>query len=388
MNPQITHVVSNPQGLSFTLSGVDVSIANALRRTMLTQIDRLVLADIHIEENTSAQFHNEIVKHRLQSVPVHLSLPGLKEMTQFCENHIMELDLQNNTEEIMYVTTEHFRVVNSTTGVILSPAETRVLFPAYKLYYYTDLLRLQPGKGETIQGERIKLRAAFQVARAQENSCYTVVSKSTFHNTVDMDKAMQAWNIIEANGEKEGWTAEMTTLKKRDFLALDADRYFRPHSFDFVVRSIGIYDEEDLVARACRLLSNTLQKLQGDVEADTVSIYPSSARSENASSMEHSWDVVLPVVHHLEDRTVLWSDGHSIGPLLDHLIYRHYVEDKKTATFSGFAKFHPHNKECVLRVALRSADGRDLLKTYLVECCKEAVQTLERIEMMFVKNKS
>lgn len=369
------------------MSGVDVSVANALRRTLLTQIDRLVLADFTIEDNTSTQFHNEIVKHRLQSVPVHLALPGLKEMSAFCEQHVVEVDVQNNTEEIMYVTTEHFRVVNKVTGVILSPNETRVMFPAYKLYYYTDLLRLLPGKGETIQGERIKLRAAFHIARAQENSCYTVVSKSTFHNTVDMDKALQAWTAIEAKGYKDGWTAEMTALKKRDFLALDADRYFRPNSFDFVVRSIGIYEEEDLMVRACRLLTQTLQKLQGDVEADTVSIYPSSARAENASSMEHSWDVVLPVVHHTEDRTVLWSDGHSIGPLLDHLLYRHYVEDKKTATFSGFAKFHPHSKESVLRVAMRSADGRDLLKTYLIDCCKEATQVLEHIEVLFVKGR-
>ena len=383
MNPQISNVVSNPQGLSFTLSGVDVCIANALRRTILTQIDRIVLSDFIIEENTSTQFHNEIIKHRLQCIPVHLALRNLEEMNQFCEQYFLELDVQNRTEEKMYVTTEHFRVVNKVTGVIMSPTETKVLFPAYKQYYYTDLLRLYPGKGETIQGERIKLRAAFQVARAQENSCYTVVSKSTFSNTVDMQQALEAWSNIEANGKKEGWTAEMTALKKRDFLALDADRYYKPNSFDFVVRSIGIYDEEDLVARACRLVAKTLQTLQVDFELDQVNIYPSSTRAENPSSIENSWDVVLK---HTEDRTNLMNDSHSIGPIMDHLVYRHYVEDKKTAVYSGFAKFHPHSKESVLRVALRIGGDNGLLKTYLIDCCKEAAQMIDRIQTYFVKN--
>jgi 3-phenylpropionate/cinnamic acid dioxygenase small subunit len=351
-----------------------------------------------VEENTSTQFHNEILKHRLQCIPVHWKAKTVKDMQTFCNQHYLVLDVKNETDEKMYVTTEHFQIVNRETGEKLSTTETRVLFPPYKNYYFMDLMRLQPGRGDTIQGERIQLRADFIVHRAQENNCHNVVSKCSFHNTVDMDKAMQVWDKIETNGKKEGWTSDMVEIKKRDFMALDVDRYFKPNSFDFVVRSIGIYEEEDIVQRACRLLIQTFRQLQDDFEADAVEIYPSSTRATNASTMENSWDVILQegigVIGGEDDedgerrRERIMKDGHSVGVILDYLMYVKYVEQEKTALYSGFAKFHPHNHDSVLRVALRATnDGRTMLKTYLAETCKMAVQVLEKIETIFRKNK-
>ena len=74
INPKI-----NIQGLSkgeykFTLSNVNVSIANAIRRTILTDIKTVVIKEksddnkplINIIENTS-QFNNQILIQRLLS---------------------------------------------------------------------------------------------------------------------------------------------------------------------------------------------------------------------------------------------------------------------------------------------------------------------------------
>ena len=394
----VTNIIQSEKGFTFTLTGANCCFANALRRTILSHIDRVVLDDFLVEENTTSQFHNEIVKHRLQSIPVHVALPTGEEMERFCDEHFMELDVQNKTEEKMYVTSEHFRVINKKTG---QPVDAKALFPPYKSFYYVDLLRLAPGRGETIQGERIKLRSGFAVRSSHDNSCYSVVSKCTYQNTIDMNVAMAAWDkaereIRKGDSSSASVSEEVITVRKRDFLALDAARHFKPDSFDFAIRSNGIYEEPDLVVRGCNMLITGFKQLAEDVQSDSLQIVPSSTRPDHASSMEHSMDVVLTKAHSdhgagdeedaKDAKKRVHIDGYSVGYILDHLLYKKYVEGSKTLTYCGFAKFHPHSAEHVLRIAFRKPDDMPALaKTYIADACNDAVRVIEKIGVSFTK---
>ena len=71
MNPQIANVSEEGDVYKFTLSGLNVSLANALRRTILADIKTLAFytenykdGECTIQVNTS-RLHNEILKHRL-----------------------------------------------------------------------------------------------------------------------------------------------------------------------------------------------------------------------------------------------------------------------------------------------------------------------------------
>ena len=71
MEPQITSVSEENQIYKFTLFDVNVSIANALRRTILMDIPMVVFRteiqetnDCTIHKN-SGRLHNEILKQRL-----------------------------------------------------------------------------------------------------------------------------------------------------------------------------------------------------------------------------------------------------------------------------------------------------------------------------------
>ena len=69
--------------LTFTLKNTDVSIANALRRTILGNIRAVVMAkpDCSITVNTT-RFNNEILKQRLACIPVCLT-PNEEEIKVF-----------------------------------------------------------------------------------------------------------------------------------------------------------------------------------------------------------------------------------------------------------------------------------------------------------------
>ena len=86
------------EGLHFVLKDVHVSVANAIRRTVLSDIPvvciRTETSDINkckITANTS-RFHNEIVKQRLSCIPI-----MTKELTEFPNKYRMNEILSRNS---------------------------------------------------------------------------------------------------------------------------------------------------------------------------------------------------------------------------------------------------------------------------------------------------
>jgi DNA-directed RNA polymerase alpha subunit len=76
----ISEVIDNDNkgSLSFRLSNINVCFANAIRRTILSDIDvccilseNFATNQVNIEKNTGI-LHNEILKHRLSCIPVHV----------------------------------------------------------------------------------------------------------------------------------------------------------------------------------------------------------------------------------------------------------------------------------------------------------------------------
>ena len=98
MNPQIDKPVEDGDTMTFTLSGVNVSIANSIRRTILSDIKTVVFKTTPYEENkckiieNTTRFNNEILKQRLSCVPIHIS-----DLEMPIQNYLMELKMENTT---------------------------------------------------------------------------------------------------------------------------------------------------------------------------------------------------------------------------------------------------------------------------------------------------
>jgi hypothetical protein len=146
MNPVLETVSDIGDVYTFTLSGINVSLANALRRIVLSEIPTVCFYTENnsgnqctIEINTT-RLHNEILKQRLSCIPVHE-----KDMTLLPGNYILELDMKNETDNIIIVTTEHFRIKNKTNGNYLTKDEVKRIFPANAITnQYIDFARLRP----------------------------------------------------------------------------------------------------------------------------------------------------------------------------------------------------------------------------------------------------
>jgi len=359
------HSISEENGTyRFTLAGINVSLANAIRRTILADIPINVIRtethDInqcHITINTG-RLHNEILKQRLSCIPIHM-----KDLDVLPSKYTLELDVTNETEEIMYVTTESFKIRNKTNDNLLKQDEVMKIFPPdNRTNYYIDFARLRPRISDSIPGEQLKLTAEFSVSTAGENSMFNVVSKCAYSNTIDMAKVAEVWSEKEATMQE---SKEEIAFAKRNFYILDAQRHFVPDSFDFVVQSLGIYENAEIVKKACAILQHKFVALIEGIDSNTVPV------NYSETTMEYCFDIILE------------HEDYTVGKILEYLLYETHFMGDKTLTFCGFKKFHPHNEDSTLRIAFVARSDKPQVDQYLREACVDAGELCKSVFRLF-----
>jgi DNA-directed RNA polymerase alpha subunit len=367
MNPTISNISEEASVYRFTLSGLNVSLANSIRRTILSDIPiNVIKTETHAENqcniliNTS-RLHNEILKHRLSCIPIHITdldlLPG---------NYVLEIDVSNNTEQLIYVTTEHFKIRNKTNGNYLTENEIRKIFPmCTKTNSFIEFARLRPKIGDGIPGEQLKLEAEFSIGTAKVNSMFNVVSKCSYGNTLDTVKINEMWEDYETKLKANGSTKEEIDFEKKNYYLLDAQRQFIPDSFDFVIQTIGIYENIELVKKACVILQNKIVALITAIDSDIVPINISE------TTMEHCYDIVLE------------NEEYTVGKVLEYLLYDQFYMKEKVLSFCGFKKYHPHNTDSIIRIAYDKPADKNTVRQHLKTVCVDAADVYKKIYKLF-----
>lgn len=377
MEPRLYSISEEGDVLNFTLQGLHVSLSNAIRRTLLTDIPVLAIRTETYETNqcqidvNTGRLHNEIIKQRLSSIPIHSkkfhddedgkALPG---------NYQLALHVKNDSQNVRYITTEDFHIKEKDADKILSRDQQQILFPDLfpKDPYtqcYIDFARLRPKLGEGLAGEEIKLTADFSMATAKENSMFNVVSKCSYGNSPDQAKANQVWDAQERKLKDEGQTNQEIKFQKQNFFLLDAQRHYLENSFDFVIQTLGIYDNRELIRKACIVLQNKFIDFIQNLDADMVAIHFSE------TTMENCYDIVLE------------NEDYTMGKCMEYMIYTKFYEGTKILNFCGFKKFHPHDNDSKLRMGFEKKADKTSVKKCLREACVDIQEVFKKIFALF-----
>ena len=377
MEPKLKDFSEDSDILKFTLHDVEVSVANALRRTILSDIPIVVIETethdknkCHIKKNTG-RLHNEIIKQRLSCIPIHTTLlRDSDDQKALPENYSLIVDVENKTENIIYVTTEDFKLRDNSDGKILSKEEMDKLFPGLfpkndVTQSYIDFVRLRPKIGNDIPGEHLQLVADFSISNAKDNSMYNVVSKCAYGNTPDTEKAVSVWDKLESKMRSDGETDSDIRFQKENFRILDSQRHFVPNSFDFIVQTIGIYDNKDIIRKACAILQNKFIDIVQLIDSGIMPILTSE------TTMDYCYDIQLE------------EEDYTIGKVLEYILYNKYYEGEKTLNFCGFKKYHPHDTKSIIRVAFTDKQDKSVVNHYLRDACVDAQQIFKDIYGLF-----
>jgi DNA-directed RNA polymerase subunit L len=373
MTSKIVNLKEEDGRMTFTISNIDVSYINAIRRTILSDIPSIVLKTTPYEENkaniivNTSRLNNEIIKQRLSCIPI-----CVKQIDEFpIKNYLLELDVENKTDTNIIVTTRDFKIKDIVIDKYLEDGEVKKYFPSYippngNGEYYIDFLRLRPKISDEIPGERIKLTCEFSIGTAREDAMFNITGTCSYGCTPDHDTIEEQLGIRQQKWKDEGKNESEIKFQSANWKLLEGMRYTIKNSFDFVIESVGIYDNEDIIIKSNVILLTKLDSLKQLIQNDDIEIKPSD------NTLENSYDITLV------------NEDYTIGNILNFELYKIFYSELSILNYVGFKKIHPHDSDSILRVSfVDKQNGVTNVKTILIAVIDEAIKKINGIKGCF-----
>jgi len=372
MDPKIQNLVENDGELRFTLIEVNVSIANALRRTIISDINTVVFKTSPHEENKSVfiinttRLNNEILKQRLSCIPIYLN-----NLEVDIANLKLEVNVENDTEEIKYVSTKDFKIIDMETEKEFDEKTVQTIFPPWVApngsTHYIEFARLRPRISDTIPGEKLHFTCTFSESCAKENSMFNCVSACSYGFTPDVEK-----QHIELDKKKQEWREkgvpeEKISLEEKNWYLLEGQRCVKENSFDFIIQTIGVYDNKELIMLACDNLIKRLNHVKDSLRENDELI------KDSENTMNNCYDIILE------------NEDYTIGKVIEYALYSNMFENEKILSFCGFKKIHPHNTFSIIRISYIEPTTKEIIKQNIIKCIEISITIFETIKTKFHK---
>ena len=352
MTEYFKNFILENENLYFDAHKLKTSFCNALRRIMISEIETIGFrssydedSDIKIEINTSA-LHNEYLGHRLSLLPI--VIPP-KDISSFVKDkYEFHIDVINNKENPIDVTSEDISILDTTTGNILSQTETRKFFPPNNITKDFILInRLKPNKVDGIDGEQMKVIMKADRGIGKEHSRYTPTCVSVFTNKIDNSKVEVA---LKEKLSKNNKTLSAEEIKKisRSFKLSESERHFytdekgEPHIFDFNVESDGRIPPQIILNTGIFVLENKLKKLKSNLDNKEVVTF------NNSDCIMDSYDVLIK------------DEDYTIGYLLQQYVYLLYLDkEPKDIKYIATSVPHPLENNLLIRISLENSVNKE-----------------------------
>jgi DNA-directed RNA polymerase alpha subunit len=353
----------------FTIKNINMSVINALRRTILTDIPACVIQtdtesvnQCKIEINTG-RLHNEFLKQRLSCIPIHV---GYDEINILPDKYELVVDVENTSDNMLFITTGDFKIRNFETGKFCTAEQTKRIFPPNSYTnQYIDFARLRSKLSDSFPGEKLKLTARFSVATAKTNSSFNMVSKCTYMNTIDMERVNDQWDELEKTKRALGMSKENIEFDKKNFYILDAQRLFKKDCFDFTLQTVGVYENEKILKIACDVIITKCKKITNLVETDQLLIL------QGETTISNCYDIILD------------DEDYTIGKLYEFMLYDTYFIKDPILSFCGFSKLHPHDTSCIVRIAYNFQVEKSTIRMHVKEASDAIIKIFSDIHKSF-----
>ena len=367
MKASILDIYEKDNLLTFTINNINVSYANAIRRVILSEIPTVVFRTFPHEKNdaifhiNTCRLNNEILKQRLSCIPIHIADLDLDlDLDIDLADYLMEVDVNNTSDKIIYVTTADFKIKNTKTDTYLSAEMLKKRFPPDTITnQYIDFCRLRPKLSDSIPGEHLKMSCKFSIGMAKENGSFNVTSVCAYANTPDLMKIEAALDAkkteLEYKYKDEKDVEKEVKYQLKDWELLGAKRITLPDSFDFKIESIGVFNNTDIVKKAIKIIIKKLQYVIDLYTQDNKYIINSDV------SIPNCFDIIME------------NEDFTIGKILEFALYDKYYLNEKTITFCGFSKPHPHINISKIRIGFKEPTDKNTVVVYLRAVATEAI---------------
>jgi DNA-directed RNA polymerase subunit L len=354
--------------LLFTMSGINHSLANSLRRIILSDIPTLVFrtfphseSKVDITINTT-RLNNEILKQRIGCIPIHITDSDFP-----YEEYVVEVDRKNDSDVIELLTTADFKIKNISTDKYLSATAVKEIFPPDTITGdYIVITRLRPKMSENIHGEHLKFTASFDVGTAKQDGMYNIVSTAAYGATTDMVKVNDVWNEKKQELAKSGISEEDIEFERKDWLLLDAKRITIQDSFDFIIESVGVYSNIEIVRKSCDIMIDKCNYFNQLLKDGKVEI-----KENDNTTINNEYIVTLQ------------NEDYTLGNALVYFLYENYYLGTKKLSFVGFKVPHPHIPNGIIRISFEASSDKTEVIQYLTNASLDVITAFTNIRGNF-----
>jgi DNA-directed RNA polymerase subunit L len=377
------HNNNNETSLTFTLENCDVSVANALRRIIVSDVNQYVFRTFPHSENraeftvNTTRLHNEILKQRLGCIPIH-HLHTVDGFGNEYKNYVVEVDAKNETDTIRYVTTEDFKVkkakaIEKKSGRsndedadddvmydYLPEATVRKIFPPDAISgEYIEFARLLPNlsSSNSNSGEALAFTCTLEISNAKFDGMYNVAHTCAYNCTPDAKEIDKQWRTkektlregFESSGSAASSIGELVENAKKNWELLEAQRIFVSNSFDFIIETVGVYSNTQLVTKACDIMIKKCEKLLADIEHAAGA--ESGTNATTTTTIEHANELTTMKNSF---RINLIGEDYTLGKVIENYIFSNYYNKSDgIVSFCGFKKPHPHALDSYIIVSFK-----------------------------------
>jgi DNA-directed RNA polymerase subunit L len=371
-----------PEGarLTFVVDGIDVSLANALRRIALSSVPHVALynytsksfdsanddTNVKVLVNTSS-LSNEVLLHRLSLIPLCFDEEQVDRFEALRYKFVLRV--KNQSRSVIPVTSADFDIIDETTNKPFPKTFAQRIFPANPVTKNHVLIsKLKPNLDDDA-GEEIHIEGRAVRDVASTNACFSPISVCMYANVVDDAKAEDALRKQLSSTHQdlhEESTAHFNTLQR--------DRYYKknergePNAFRFTIESECRVRPEYVFLKAIETLHSNVREL---------------AEALGSCVANVDMDIVTFKVH---------GFGHTIGNLVQSMLYCFSKQDTVAGDASSISLvryigyYVPHllENDMVIRISYRDTTdpevARDRLRKSLMT---DVLQYIESFKTEF-----
>ena len=368
------------ESIIFNIKNVSNSIVNSLRRIILSEIQTIKFrtepyekSDVMIKTNNCC-LHNEFLAHRIGLIPI-----NVENVEDFnIEEYIFKLKVKNNTNKIIKVTTENFKVFFYSPDGEKEITNHNMFPPDPLTKEHILICILKPNLSDIENGEELNIECKPSISNGKENAGYSPVSKSVFYNTVDekrSEKELKSLLKTENLSEEDKKSIILNFSCHEKFRHYRTNKFGEPNHFTFEIESIGVLKPENIFKKSISLLKNKIQLFSINI---------------NSQNNEYIEIVKSNTIINAVDINI-HNEDHTLGNLLQSYLFSVFVREKKKIKYVGYKEIHPLKNTICLRVQPELNEGEDIIESsikYLKDISKHIISILNKMEKDWILIKS
>jgi len=391
--------------IEFELANIHSSTANAIRRLMISTVKTVgfrtepyTACDLKVIANDTP-LHNQFILHRIAMVPIHIPKPEAFDV----DNYLFIINLSNNTNSTINITTGDFQIKEISTNRMLSKNDVEKFFPKDPITGDYILLNILKPKhyntpnnlvskatvdemnkefsklntGEDVTQFHVEGKAS--ISNGSENGHYSPVACASYINTVDPDKAdfgLKEYITKQNTIAKEKSIVAMTNEKmKRRFDLTERARFFytndkdEPNVFTFKIETVGIIPPLIIFYRAIDILKNKITDFVNNLVKKNENIIT----IKTSGQLGGGYDIIVK------------NEDDTLGNIIQShlcLMYSDYSlpKEKQKLKYIGYKKPHPLEHYIVFAIQGLTDNIDEIINDIIKPGCSEIVKILNKIQ--------